>query len=769
MPRSFDPIGARLPVSHNALERISPIPPRLDLPSLVELIDQWGQAFEKYGIPAIKELTGIDLSGVAGLLDAIKDAIHLDLSALAELNPVLFLQQIDDALNGIDLSGGPGAVLEAIGDAVADLPAIRDALQVISVLFDGVDFSVSHAPEEVWEAVVSAFIRPLNTFAELIGGLLPGSTIPTLDASKIGSGTLDKLLFPDVTRDMSSDIQGTIDAAVNAIRNTTGAVGQGFSELESAWAQIPTALFNKFGGNNEARASGDQAADAMTMFADTLGRQGIAISELKGLLESGDGFNEAITFRAPETKTFSTPGSFEYTLPSWFNTVTDSLDAIALGAGGGGGGGLTDPSGAGTDTVFRMAGVDKALGVGGASVGSGTGAHPKGWSPGNLTYLDILYQGGGEANVQATGSPPGGGGGAGDFFGVQGKGGIAGAWDTETLGPGTVSGALTGVVGTGGQGTSTGFGAADGAPGRCWIRARPAMPAAFTSMGTLLLPTFRLNTGVALTDAQTSWATWSRIPPGGAAGGHILVLRANTSFTSYVYLWIKVIDGVTNYEVGRVVSSVKATPWLTGTIGAAVPFNAFSLTSDDDYTFTVAINGNPFDSYQDLAHASMKGEDYRSGGWASSDDALPGSIQHYSFLDSGIPSRITSNTVATSQSTNSTTFANLTTIGPSVTITVPASGEVSVTVAAYLTTGAANQSAYMGFDMSGVNTAVATDPRSAVAAATGQLAGGIVGTIMRTFHLTGLNPGTTTFTTKFRTSSSTATFAERTIIVEPKP
>ncbi|MGC7255693.1 hypothetical protein RBA19_21430, partial [Mycobacteroides abscessus subsp. massiliense] len=55
-----------------------------------------------------------------------------------------------------------------------------------------------------------------------------------------------------------------------------------------------------------------------------------------------------------------------------------------------------------------------------------------------------------------------------------------------------------------------GFSGGKGAPGVVHIRARAAMPAAFTSMGTLLLPTFKLNTGVAQTDAMTVASSWSR-------------------------------------------------------------------------------------------------------------------------------------------------------------------------------------------------------------------------------------------------------------------
>ncbi|WP_131725065.1 hypothetical protein, partial [Mycobacteroides abscessus] len=70
-------------------------------------------------------------------------------------------------------------------------------------------------------------------------------------------------------------------------------------------------------------------------------------------------------------------------------------------------------------------------------------------------------------------------------------------------------------------------------------------------------------------------------------------------------------------------------------VGAAIPFNAFTLTSDTARTFTVGVNGTAFDSYNDSGATSLMGAAYRSGGWASSDPALPGSMSQFAFLDTG--------------------------------------------------------------------------------------------------------------------------------------
>lgn len=755
-------------------------------------------------LDAIKEVTGIDLSSWAKFLDEMPgfDASKIISGLLSgSLIPGLDASKIISGLFPISRIGNLQDTLDMLQDGITNIPGgqalidkicnalgvpgtghtVTDAYNALmnipgpnigspigAINVPGID-----ASKIISGKVAQAFLNITSIPGSIISGLLSGANIPILDQTKVnGLGTIAanaSAAQGNWADWLSGGGWGDIGDSINdflGTKETAGTAATDATDARSTAYQTITSLFNKLSGNNAPSASQSQLAQAAQVIVNTIGAQGAAINALQNMLDGANGFSASIPFRQPETVAYDTAGGFTYTLPSWFNTATDSLDAIVLGAGGGGGGGLTDSSGPGMDSVFRMAGVAKATGTGGASVGSGPGS-PVGLSPGNQAYLDIIYPGGGTASVKQAGRSPGGGGGGGQFFGVQGKGGNAGSWDTETLGPGTVSGALTGLVGTGGSGTSTGFGAADGADGCIWLRARAAMPAAFTAMGTLLLPTYRLNTGVALSDAMTAAATWSRVPPGGASGGHILIIRANAAFTTYVYLWVKTVGGVTYYEIGRVSSGSKSA-WKTGTIAESVPFNAFSLTSDVGYIYTIAVNGTPFDSYNDTTHSSLLGASYRSGGWGSSDSALPGSIIQFEFLDSGTPSRIVSNTVAASQGTNSASYTDLSTTGPSVTLNVPPSGEIVVDFSAFLTTSTnLNVRGYMGFALSGANTLAASDARAA--AGWGVSTGGLVGTIGRRIHLTGLNPGTTTVKAVYKASAANAAFSERHIIVEPKP
>ena len=115
-------------------------------------------------------------------------------------------------------------------------------------------------------------------------------------------------------------------------------------------------------------------------------------------------------------------------------------------------------------------------------------------------------------------------------------------------------------------------------------------------------------------------------------------------------------------------------------------------------------------------------------------------------------------TVATSQSTTSSTMTDLTTAGPAVTLTTGTKALVIIT-ANIVNATAANYS-YMGFAVSGATT---------VAAGTAQALWTVGTNLIQAsagFLVTGLTAGSNTFTTKYRTEvATTATFTNRSITV----
>jgi hypothetical protein len=118
--------------------------------------------------------------------------------------------------------------------------------------------------------------------------------------------------------------------------------------------------------------------------------------------------------------------------------------------------------------------------------------------------------------------------------------------------------------------------------------------------------------------------------------------------------------------------------------------------------------------------------------------------------------------VLTAQGTSSTTYTDLATAGPSVTVDVPASGLVRVSIYCSHSSNDPGAIALMSFEVTGGNSVAAADVRAI---------GHVGNTGHRngfTFLLTGLNVGSTTFTAKYRGSATfTATFSDRQIHVEP--
>lgn len=116
--------------------------------------------------------------------------------------------------------------------------------------------------------------------------------------------------------------------------------------------------------------------------------------------------------------------------------------------------------------------------------------------------------------------------------------------------------------------------------------------------------------------------------------------------------------------------------------------------------------------------------------------------------------------IATSQATSSTSFTDLTTPGPAISVETGTAAEVSIAMS--LINSAAFQGR-MAFAVSGASTIAANDPQSIFHPQTTQQRFGA------TYTVTGLTPGTNVFTAKYRTdnAANTATFADRKITVRP--
>lgn len=123
--------------------------------------------------------------------------------------------------------------------------------------------------------------------------------------------------------------------------------------------------------------------------------------------------------------------------------------------------------------------------------------------------------------------------------------------------------------------------------------------------------------------------------------------------------------------------------------------------------------------------------------------------------------------IATNQSTSSTSYTDLGTVGPSVTVTVGANGLalVNLFIGNVNNTGT-NQRSYAGFAASGANTIAAVDTMCLVLLNTGVAQRPQI-SLGGTFLLTGLTAGSTTFTVKYKVNGGTGEFMDRRISVIP--
>lgn len=114
--------------------------------------------------------------------------------------------------------------------------------------------------------------------------------------------------------------------------------------------------------------------------------------------------------------------------------------------------------------------------------------------------------------------------------------------------------------------------------------------------------------------------------------------------------------------------------------------------------------------------------------------------------------------IQTSEATSSGTFTDLATVGPSVTVTVGASGVLDIDLGCRV-----NGNGYMGFVLSGANVRAVNGTTDVLL-----LNGSGLQNASRTVVLTGLAPGVTTVTAKYAAGSGTPAFAMRTIAAVPK-
>jgi len=131
----------------------------------------------------------------------------------------------------------------------------------------------------------------------------------------------------------------------------------------------------------------------------------------------------------------------------------------------------------------------------------------------------------------------------------------------------------------------------------------------------------------------------------------------------------------------------------------------------------------------------------------------------------GTAGAVAASTAAT-ESTGSLTYVDLTTVGPTTAVTIPASGRVLVSVTAAELGNASSTACFMSFAGTGANTITPVDANALIQAGSAQQRASA------TAVLTGLTPGATTLTAKYKVSgggAASCSFGNRSIMAIPLP
>jgi hypothetical protein len=121
-----------------------------------------------------------------------------------------------------------------------------------------------------------------------------------------------------------------------------------------------------------------------------------------------------------------------------------------------------------------------------------------------------------------------------------------------------------------------------------------------------------------------------------------------------------------------------------------------------------------------------------------------------------------SDTVPTLQTTGTTSFVDLATVGPQVTLTTGANALVMY--GGWITNSTAGSRAAMSYAVSGANTIAAADTTSMIHEPSGALRW--IG-MSRVVMQTGMSTGSTTFTCKYKALADTANFQQRMMAILP--
>lgn len=175
------------------------------------------------------------------------------------------------------------------------------------------------------------------------------------------------------------------------------------------------------------------------------------------------------------------------------------------------------------------------------------------------------------------------------------------------------------------------------------------------------------------------------------------------------------------------------------------------------------LNTNTISEFTAAAGVTVDGLLIKDGALATSNSVPTAAIQNASVTASKLALGAARNFITTDQSTTSTSYTDLATVGPTVTVTIGGNGMALVIWSLGQYSSAGSGGKYSAINMTGANTGTMIDDEALRTDGTG-----FVGIQERSKLYTGLNAGSTTFKIVYKVSgATTGQFFARQITVIP--
>ncbi|SON63382.1 hypothetical protein MSIMFI_04912 [Mycobacterium simulans] len=292
-------------------------------------------------------------------------------------------------------------------------------------------------------------------------------------------------------------------------------------------------------------------------------------------------------------------------------------------------------------------------------------------------------------------------------------------------------------------------------------------------------PDHPFNTGQTVTarynvsESATDYQKISVVVPDLGPGGHFVIYgRANLSGSQRVQARIFQGDGLgipdtcQIWRLGVSPTILASTPFL---LQPGAEYSLFCGTSEGVRFFEVTCNGSlilPANDSLSLFGPSNRWWGFEQGAYKIDEEnpdvvSVPPTIKSFSVADNTLgllPGPAGTSYVSTSQATSSASYTDLATTGPEVTANVGASGAAMVFLSSHIGTSV-NVKGSMSFAVSGATTIAANDNRRIAFQTPFGAGAGASASLGASFVVTGLIPGSNTFTAKYRADQFSPGFA----------